>query len=244
VPLDGRYPRLALSPDGTRLAVSYGGERRLDVTVYDLCRGETRVLPEPAGAKLSDLSRWMFLSNDELLLDGAQVSYVVAIDSGSVEKVAIASGLSRAADPAGNLLVSANWGHRNVLTDYRRGTPREVSMRLTGRLSTIRADANTVVGTSYQQRPYALYVADRATLTPEASLPLRDRSGYSNGGLRTVALTKQDQVLFHFAAAGPNKSGQRVVAWDPRDGELSRVSSLSVPVSTSVVFAEGLLRHG
>jgi hypothetical protein len=167
----------------------------------------------------------------------------VDIDSGSVERVHVAAGLSRAADPSGNVLVSANWGYRNMLTDYRTGTPREVSMRLTGRLSTIRADANTVVGTSYQKRPYALYAADRATLTPEASLPLRDRSGYSNGGLRTLALTRDGQVLFHFAAAGPNKSGYRVVAWNPRDGELSLVSFLAVPSSTQMVFAEGLLRQ-
>lgn len=245
VPLDGRNPRLALSPDGTRLAVSYDGERTLDVTVYDLCNGEARVLPEPSSAKVWDLSSWMFLTEDKLLLDGGQASYVVTVDSGSVNKVPIAAGLSRTVDPAGNVLVSANWGSGNALTDYRGGTPREVSMRLTGRLSTIRADANTVAGTSYQKRPYALYVADRATLTPEASLPLRDRSGYSNGGLRTLALAQKGEVLFHFAAAGPNKTGQRVVAWDPRDGELSLVSSLSVPVfSTSVVFAEGLLSSG
>ena len=242
VPLDGRYPVLALSPGGSKLAVAYS-DRALDVTVYDLGTGRVDVLPEPSAAKLWDLSWWMFLSEDELILDGRQASYVVDIDSGSVEKVPIAPGLSRAVDPAGHVLVSANWGDRNVLTDYRAGTPREVSMRLTGRLSTIRADANTVAGTSYQKRPYALYVADRATLTPQASLPLRDRSGYSNGGLRTLALTKNGQVLFHFAAAGPNKSGHRVVAWDPRDGRLSLVSTDSLGDSTSVVFAEGLLRN-
>lgn len=243
VPLEGRYPRLQLSPNGTRLAVFYAGEIDFNVTVHDLATGEARVLRPPSGFKSWDGSGWAFLNEDELLLSGGRPTYVVAAGSGKAQQISFDGGLSQAVDPGGNLLVSAQWTTRNVLTDYRSGSPREVSMNLTGRLSSIRAGGDTVVGTSYDKRPFALVVADRKTLVPRTSLPLLDYQGnYSNWGLSTLALLDNGRVLLRVAVIGKGKTGFRVVAWDPTNGDLSIVSSTGLPVAASVVFAEGLLR--
>ncbi len=206
VPLKGRYPRLQLSPDGTQLAVYYYGDRKFEVTVHDLATGEAHVLRAPPAFATWDGSAWVFRNEDELLLGGSRSAYVVSIDSGAAERLPYRAGLSQAVDPAGNLLVSAQWSTRNVLTDYRPETPRVVSMALTGRLSSIRAGGDTVVGTSYDKRPFALVVADRKTLKPQASLPLLDYQGnYSNWGLSTLALLDDGRVLLRVAVIGPGK---------------------------------------
>lgn len=243
VPIEGRYPHLQLSTDGSRLAVYYYGDDEFDVTVHDLATGEARVLPPPPAYRPWDSSAWVFLNEDELLLGGGSTAYVVTVDTGKAERVPYRAGLSQAVDPAGNVLVSAEWTERNVLTDYRSETPREVSMNLTGRLSSIRAGGATVVGTSYDKRPFALVVADRKTLRPQVSLPLLDHEGnYSNWGLGTLALVDDGRVLLRVAVIGQGKTGFRVVAWDPANGDLSIVSSTDLRVAAEVVFAEGLLR--
>lgn len=249
VPLDGRYPRIALSPGGTRLAVYYyvdteDPDHTYAVTVHDLATGGSTVLEPPPGFVPWDDTGWSFLDEDLLLLNSGPASYAVSLGDGAAEPRPYRAGLSRTLDPDGDVLVSSDWGERNVLLDYAGGTPREVSMAQTGRLARIVADDDTVVGTSYDNGPFAVYVADRATLTPQATLPVLDTDGnYSNWALGPQALLADGTVLLRVAALGGGRaSGFRLVLWEPGTGDLSVVSSSALPVEASVVFASGLLR--
>ncbi|HEX5016258.1 MAG TPA: hypothetical protein VFX15_01590, partial [Actinomycetes bacterium] len=203
------------------------------MTIHDVRTGSAQTLSSPKPP--SEGNSWFFLNERKLLIGGGRSAYVVAVDRGTVQKQPYRFGLSQTVDPSGNVLVSAQWAEPNVLTDYRAATPREVSMRLTGRLSSIRAGGNRVVGTSYDKRPFALIVADRKTLTPQTSLPLLDFQGnYSNWGLSTLALDDEGCVLLRVAVIGKGKSGFRVVAWNPSSGRLSIVSSTDLPVAAQV----------
>ena len=243
VALDGKYPRLHLSPNGTRLAVDYYGDSRSEVAVHDLASGKARTLRPPREFVRSEETEWDFLNEDELMLNGSK-SFVFAIASGTSEVLPYPiDGLSRAVDPAGNVLVSNQWGGPRVLMDHQADPPVKVSMNLTGRLSSMRADRDTVVGTSYDKGPFAVIVADRKSLTPRAILPVLDFEGnYSNWGLGTLALVANGRVLLRVAAIGKGQTGFRVVAWNPNNGDLSVVSSTTLPATASVAFAEGLLR--
>ncbi|WP_341926311.1 hypothetical protein [Nocardioides psychrotolerans] len=249
VPLDGRYPRIALSPGGTRLAVYYyvdteDPDHTYDVTVHDLATGGSTVLEPPPGFVPWDDTGWSFLDEDLLLLTSGPASYAVSLSSGATEPRPYRAGLSRTVDPDGEVLVSSDWSEPNVLLDYAGGAPREVSMARTGRLARIVADDDTVVGTSYENGPFAVYVADRATLTPRATLPVVDTDGnYSNWALGPQALLADGTVLLRVAALGRGRAtGFRLVLWEPGTGDLSVVSSSDLPVEASVVFASGLLR--
>ncbi|WP_309650018.1 hypothetical protein [Nocardioides sp.] len=249
VPLDGRYPRLALSPGGTRLAVYYyldteDPDHTYAVTVHDLTTGESTVIEPPPGFVPWDDTGWSFLDEDQLLLNSGPASYAVSLETGAAESRPYRAGLSRTVDPDGDVLVSSDWSEPNVLLDYAGETPREVSMAQTGRLARIVADDDTVVGTSYDKGPFAVYVADRATLTPRATLPVLDTDGnYSNWALGPQALLDDGAVLLRVAALGGGRAtGFRLVLWQPADGALSVVSSSDLPVEASVVFAAGLLR--
>jgi hypothetical protein len=225
------------------LAVDYYGDSRSEVTVHDLASGKARTLRPPRQFVRSDETEWDFLNEDELILNGSE-SIVLAIASVTSEVLPYpVDGLSRAVDPAGNVLVSTQWGGPRVLMDHRADPPLEVSMNLTGRLSSIRADRDTVVGTSYDKGPYAVIVADRKSLSPRAVLPVLDFEGnYSNWGLVTLALTDDERVLLRVAALGRGSTGFRVVEWNPIDGDLSVVSSWRRSPTAAVAFAEGLLR--
>ncbi|WP_162799256.1 hypothetical protein [Nocardioides sp. 616] len=237
VPIDGRYPVVSLSPQGTRLAVYYGYDDRvgvydIGVTVHDLATGSSRTLEPPAGFEPRDDAGWMLLDEETLLFSSGSQTYAVAIDSGEAEEMSVPAGVSTTLDPAGN-----------VLTDYAGGTPREVSMDRTGPLLRIEADEDTVVGTTYDDQAFSVVVADRQTLTPQFRLPVLDYDGnYSNWGLGPVALADDGTVLLRVAAIGRRVDGFRLVAWDPAGGDLSIVTSTALPVEASVVFAQGALR--
>jgi hypothetical protein len=250
VPLDGRYPVVSLSPDGTRLAVYYlfdnlTAEHDYGVTVHDLATGRARELEPPPGFEPWDDTGWSFLDADTLLFNSGPAAYEVVVETGETEETTlIPAGLSATVDPAGNMLVSGDFSEPNVLTDYAGGTPREVSMDRTGRLSRIQADEDTVVGTTYDGQPFSVVVADRETLTPQFRLPVLDHeANYSNWGLGPLALTDDGTVLLRVAAIGRQVDGFRVVAWEPSSGGLSIVSTTDLPVEAGVVFAGGLLRR-
>ncbi|MCD4527280.1 hypothetical protein [Nocardioides sp. cx-173] len=249
VPLDGRYPIVSLSPDGTRLAVFYDYDTRdlphdYGVALHHLATGETSQLDPPAGFEPWDSAGWSFLDEETLLFTSGPQAYEVVIGSGETEQMTVPAGISKTSDPEGGWLVSADWTEPNVLTDYAGGTPREVSMVRTGRLLGIQADADTVVGTSYDRRPFQVVVADRRTLTPRYRLPVLDFEGnYSNWGLGTVAIADDGTVLLRVAAIARRVDGFRLVAWEPTTGELSVVSATHLPVESSVVFAPGFLRE-
>lgn len=242
VPVDDEYPETRLSPRGTRLVVTYYGEHDTGATVHDLGTGESWVVPFPDDYRPFDDSSWTFVDEDTLLLQSGG-AWLVDAATGAAERLPkdIGGGLSTAVDPRGGILVSADWSTPNILVDYAEGAVHEVSMRGTGRLSALRADADTVVGTSYDRGPFAVVVADRSTLTPKVSLPITDPEGnYSNGGLSTLALTDDGTVLLRVAVIGRDVEGLRVVAWDPSTGGLSLVSRTDE--IAAVDFAEDLLR--
>ncbi|MBE7325089.1 hypothetical protein IEQ44_10500 [Nocardioides sp. Y6] len=248
VPIDGRYPQVALSPQGTRLAVAHGydsraGERDDGVRVHDLATGNDRTVQPPSGFEAWDTGRWTFLDEDTLLYSGGPRAYMVAVDSGAAEGIAVPVAMSSAVDPSGDWLTSTDFSGPKVLVDHDGGAVREVDMDRTGRLLRIQASEDTVVGTTHDNQDFAVVVADRSTLTPQSRLPVLDRDGnYSNWGLTPVALTDDGTVLLQVADIGRRVSGFRLVAWDPATGELSIVASTSVPVEATVVFAQDALR--
>lgn len=249
VPIDGRYPLVSLSPDGTRLAVYYYFDNRTPehdygVTVHDLATGESSTLAPPAGFEPWDDTGWSFLDEQTMLFNSGPKAYVVVIESGETEETTAPTGLSATLDAEGSWLVSGDFDQPNVLTDYAGGTPRRVSMDRTGRLSRIQADEDTVVGTTYDNQPFNVVVADRETLTPQFRLPVLDTdANYSNWGLGPMALADDGTVLLRVAAIGRQVDGFRVVAWDPSTGELSIVSRTALPVEASVTFAATFLRE-
>lgn len=242
VPVEDQYPQAMLSPGGTRLSVTYYAKYDTGATIHDLGTGESWVVPFPDDYRPFDGTTWTFVDEDTLLLQGG-TAWLVDVRTGAAERLpeGIGGGLSTAVDPLGGLLVSAQWGTPNILVDYAEGAARKVSMQRTGRLSALRADTDTVVGTSYDGRPFAVVVADRSTLTPKVSLPIVDTdANYSNGGLGTLALTDDGTVLLRVAMLGRDVQGLRVVAWDPTTGDLSLVSRTDE--TAAVDFAEDLLR--
>ena len=165
--------------------------------------------------------------DDSTLLfdDGGPGGWLVNTDNGDMRHVPYPMNpLSTAVDPDGAVLESADWGSPERLTDWSGGDPRRVDMSGIGRLSSLQAGRDTVVGTSYANGPFSVYVADRADLTPRFVLPVVDHDGnYSNGGLSVAALLDDGTVLLHVAVFG-EPFGWRLVAWEPASGELSIVS--------------------
>lgn len=242
IPAAGDYLRAHLSPDGTRVVVYGGGDARGPATVYTLPTGAVSVFEPPPGFEPWDHTTWSFLDADSLLLTSGKSAHEIEMETGEATARPLPHHMrvSQTVDPAGKLLIAAGWTKPNVLYDYADGSERAISMSDTGRLTTIRANGELVVGTTYDGRPFSLVLADRATLSPRASLPLGDHdANYSNGGLGAVALREDGTVLFRVAAFG-DRAGFRVVAWDPGTGEISLVSR--VLGDGQVSFADGLLR--
>ncbi len=128
-----------------------------------------------------------------------------------------------------------------MLTDWADGSPREVSLKLIGRPSSISVSADSVASTSYDQGPLQVLLSDRETLTPTEQLAIQDPQGdFGNGGLSVLSITDDDTVLLRVNGTGRNGDGFRVVAWDPASSALSLVSTN--PVTRQVAFADGLLR--
>ncbi|CAN5419794.1 hypothetical protein BH09ACT12_BH09ACT12_33640 [soil metagenome] len=237
VPLDQRYPGLQLSPDGTRLAVSYyGGD--VGATIHDLATGESRVLEFPEGYRPFDGTYWTFADNDTLCLCGADEVYLVDATTGAGEPLGHGADLF---DPNGAALEVDCCVGPEALTDWADGTPREVSLKRIGRPSSIRVSADSVASTSYDLGPLQVVLSDRRTLTPTTHLPIQDPQGaFGDGGLSVLSIAGDDTVLLRVSVLGKNGDGFRVVAWDPASNALSLVSTN--PVTRQVAFAEGLLR--
>jgi hypothetical protein len=224
VPLGRESGSAELTADGTRLAVA----TETGVDIWDLPTGERTKLDNPAGFQAWEFVSWAWLDTTTLLLsDGSSGGWRVDAASGKSTHVPYpASGLGwwGTVDPGGVVVESADYGRPAQLTDWASGDPRRVDMRDIGRLATIRADVDTVVGTSYDNGPFAVYVADRSDLTPRDVLRVRDHEGnYSNGGLSVLALLADGTVLLRVAVFGKDFSW-RLVAWDPSSGDLSLVT--------------------
>lgn len=243
VPLSGRSPYLALSPEGTRLVEWHWADGPDDeVTVYDLASGTSRRLAYPADYTPWDFTSWTWTDEDTLLVAGGG-GWLVDASSGASEQVPYPEGDSWALDPKGALVETSSFTKSAELTDWAGGAPRKVSEAATGRLLSLQADADTVVGTSYDERPYSVIVADRESMTPQSVLPLVDpEANYSNGGLGVLAPMDDGSVLLRVVVFG-SPSSLRVVRWDPASGDLSLVTKVQTPIENAVTFATGLLRQ-
>jgi|GEM_PF-3373481 len=239
VPLDQRYPGLELSPDGRRLAISYvGGDA--GATLYDVTTGDSRVQPFPEGYQPFDFSYWTFADDDTLCLCGASEEiYLVDAVTGAAQRQAHGADVF---DPDGAAVEADCCVGPQVLTDWAGGSPREVDLQLIGRPSSISVGLDTVAATSYDPGPLEVVLADRSTLSPRATLPVRDPQGaFGDGGLSVATITDDGTVLLRVAVLGRDGDGFRVVAWDPALGTLSLVSTN--PVARQVAFADSALRQ-
>lgn len=238
-PAMGSFGGAELTRDGTRVAV----ETADGVDVWDLPTGERTRIPHPEDARPWDFSSWRWIDRETLLLDDARGGWRVDVASGAVQRTPYPSSTSFwwTVDPAGAVVESADWSHPNLLTDWAAGVGREVDMAPTGRLSSLHAGRDVVVGTSYDAGPFGVYVADRSDLTPRHVLRVRDHeANYSNGGLSVLALLADGTVLLRVAVLGGRDVPLRVVAWAPGSGDLSLVSRIAGSVELLSV-ADGLL---
>lgn len=240
VPVGTATPRPELSPDGTRLAVA-SDHAEAGVTVVELRTGQSRTVPAPAGYRPDDGAAWTFVDEQTLLLQNHLHAWFVDVNTGAAHQApdALHGGLWTAVGADQTVLVSADWQKPNVLTQYQLQTVTTVSMNRTGRLTSVQADGDSVAGTTYDDRPLSLVVADRGTLTPLAWQPVVDDEGNYSPGLHTLSVTDQGLVLFRFATVGA-AADIRVVAWDPDTGQLFRVSRTRGLLDIS--FASDLLR--
>ncbi|MCW2842537.1 MAG: hypothetical protein JWN22_453 [Nocardioides sp.] len=243
VPLSLEYGGSELTTDGTRLAV----QTETGVDVWDLPTGQRTRLDNPDGYAPVDPVPWVWVDTATLLLDDPQPEaggWLVDADSGAATVVPYpTSGLGwwATVDPKGVVVESADYGRPVELTDWAGGEPRRVDMRDIGRLATIRADSDTVVGTSDAQGAFSVFVAGRADLAPRAILPLVDPGArYANGGLQVAALLDDGTVLLRVAAFD-DEMNWRLVAWQPDTGDLSTLTRTTGGPVVLMSYATGLL---
>jgi hypothetical protein len=243
VPLPGDYPFLRLSPDGTRLLVfKYADGPGDEVTLHDLPSGASRQLAYPSDYRPWNSPTWDWVDEQTLVLDDARGGWRIDASTGASEELPY-PGRGQWEVAADGSVVESVPSSPAKLTDWSGGSARVVSEAATGRLESFQADADTVVGTSYDERPFSVLVADRQTLTPQHVLPLVDHEGnYSGGGLGVLALMDDGTVLLRVAVFG-QADGFRVVRWEPASGDLSLVTAVRAPIETDVTFASGLVRR-
>lgn len=221
VPPGSVYGGAELTKDGTRLAV----ETETGVDIWDLPTGERTRLANPQGYRPWDVYPfWAWIDNSTLLFDDPKPGgWLVDSASGQATRVPypIDSG-SRTVDAEGVVVESSDFGKPTQLVDWAGGVPRRVDMTGIGRLSTIHADADTVVGTSGSSGA-SVVVANRGDLAPRHVLPLVDpEANYADGKLSIAALL-DDGTLVLQVPVYDDAFSWRLVAWDPRSGELTRV---------------------
>ncbi len=239
VPSAERFPGVRLSPDGTRLVLSYfGGDR--GATVHDLMTGASREIALPDGYRPFDDTFWTFADDDTLFLGGGDDNnFLVDATTGAAERTRHGATVF---DPDGAAIEADCCAGPLVLRDWAGDEARDVSLDALGRLDSLAASTDGVAGASYDSGDRVVRLADRATLTPSAELRARDYSGSfgGNGGFSVLALGDDETVILRVARIGKGGEGFGVVAWDPGSGSLSLVSSN--PVTRSVSFADDYLR--
>lgn len=243
VPLTGEYPFLSLSPDGTQLLVfHYADSPGDEVTLHNLPSGTSRQIVYPSDYKGWEFKSWDWVDEQTLFLGDLRGGWAIDASTGASEEVRYPGQGYWAVAADGTVVVTSDYSAAATFTDWSGGSARVVSQAATGRLLSLQADADTVVGTSYDERPFSVLVADRPTLTPRHVLPLVDpEANYSNGGLSVLALMNDGTVLLRVAVFG-KAPGFRVVRWEPVSGDLSLVTTVQTPIETDVTFASGLLR--
>ncbi|MCW2795031.1 hypothetical protein [Nocardioides sp.] len=207
-----------LTPDGTRVAVQ---TRDDGVDVWNLPTGERTHLRPPQAYEPWDSLSWTWVDQTTLLLDDYRGGWLVDAASGAAERVPYPARTlyGWTIDDAGALLESADYDEPAALTDWAGGEPRRIDSSEIGRLETLQADADTVVGKAGN----LLFVAARSDLSPEAVLPVQDDEANYTPGLYPVALLGDGTVLFRTLVLGATPTW-RLVAWEPESGDLTMVT--------------------
>jgi hypothetical protein len=233
--------RAELSPDGTRLAALLDES----IEVWHLPTGARRTLPLPVGYVPWDFSWISWADDDSLLLDDRKGGWRIDTISGAVDETPYPTGMSFgwSLDDRGAVVEVSDPREEDVLTDWAGGVRRRIDMSSTGRLSSLQARADTIVGTSYENDGLAVYVADRQDLSPRAVLPVRDHgANYSNWALRTVGILDDGSVLLWVAVPGRRSDdGWRIVRWAPDTDRLEIVTTSDGDPTEPMTFAADLL---
>lgn len=234
--------RALLSPDGTHLAALLDD----GIEVWDLPTGERSRLSLPARFAPWDYSWIGWVDDDALLLDDLKAGWRIDTITGVADAVPYPAGMSFGwtLDDRGAVVEVDDPAEGDVLTDWGGGVRRYVDMSTTGRLSSIQARGDTVVGTSYDDGEFAVYDADRSDLSPRHRLRVRDHQGnYSNWGLRTVRILDDGSVLLWVAVPSRRSDvdGWRIVRWVPSTDRLEVVTTSQGDPSEPMTFATDLL---
>ncbi len=235
----------SLSPAGSRLAIQTAD----GIEVWSLSAGERRQLAFPSGLKPWDFTSTRWVDERTLLLDDRAGGWLIDVETTSVKRVPFPTQHPYwwTLDADGALVEGADYAEPAVLTDWRSGDPREVSMAGTGRLARPVVSQSSVAGLIVEKGPvdgFAVAIADRSDLTPSAVLPVHDHEGnYSNWALGTVALREDGTLLLWTALPGDSANdGWRLVAWDSESGDLSIVTRSEASPVWPLSFAIDLLR--
>jgi hypothetical protein len=236
-PSNGAYGA-ALSADGTRLAV----DTETGVEAWDLATGESTAVPFPPDLlRPSEFRSWAWIDDSTLLLHNAGAGgWLVDVASGDATPVPYPENpLSWTVDADGAVVESADYLAPAQLIDWAGQEPRRVDLGADGlgigRLTSVHANADTVVGVSGA----TIVVIDRADMEPRAALRLvNPQDNYGSGKVPVVALLDDGTVLFQIPVYADEFSW-RLVAWSPQSGGFTLVTRGvgSVPAS----FATAIL---
>jgi hypothetical protein len=234
---DTTYAGVDLSADGTRLAVETTEPDGVDV--WDLATGEVRHLDPPRRHVPWEFQSWTWVDDATLLFADGAGGWRVDARTGACARVEYPDqALDWDLDEDGAVVQSADFGEPRVLSDWAGGERRDLDLSEVGRLTSLAADEETVAGTTYENRPFAVVALDRDDLALQAVLPIRDpTASYSNGGLQVVGLRDDGTVLLRVTShdVGPRERSWQLVAWDPATGGRTlvawSVAGTSVPLS-------------
>jgi hypothetical protein len=212
------------------------------VEAWDLATGESTAVPFPPDLlRPSEFRSWAWVDDSTLLLHNAGAGgWLVDVASGDATPVPYPENpLSWTVDADGAVVESADYLAPAQLIDWAGQEPRRVDLGADGlgigRLTSVHANADTVVGVSGA----TIVVIDRADMEPRAALPLvNPQDNYGSGKAPVVALLDDGSVLFQIPVYADEFSW-RLVAWSPQSGGFTLVTRGvgSVPAS----FATAIL---
>jgi hypothetical protein len=224
-PASGGTSGAVLSADGTRLAVGTA----TGADIWTLSTGRRVRVAHPQESTPGEYESWAWVDDSTLLYDdGRAGGWLVALPSGEATAVPYPNG-SVTVDPDGAVVESADDGTPPRLVDWAGGQPRRVNMTRIGHLTSIQADADTVVGINGS----SVVVATRSDLAPLHVLPLTNpQDNYGGGKLPVVGLLDDGTVLLQVPVFDAEFTW-RLVAWDPQTGEVTRLTRGTGPVPAS-----------
>jgi hypothetical protein len=236
-----RYPRGLLSPDGTRFAALLSD----GIELWLLPTGERITIPLPAGYRPWDFSSVGWIDRSTLLLDDYGGGWRIDIESGAAERTPYPrwNSSSWVIDDDGAVLEIAGPSKSPALLDWSGGSARRVELPGIGHLqrSAVRGDA--VVGTTYDERGFAVVSLDRSDPAATERLPVHDFEGnYSNWAMHSVAVLDDGSALFWVAVPGrPEKDGWRLVRWTPGTDRFEVVTTSEADPTWPLTFARDLV---